>query len=71
MSDMFIQSRPNFPDEKKKKNLSERNFITYNGLARLELKRLNLFFLKKKKSHQRREDVEEACAQTLEEQVKK
>ena len=45
MSDCFIKDGPKFPNEKKKKkNLSERNFITYNGLARLELKRLNLFF---------------------------
>lgn len=58
MPDIFIQSRPNFLDAKKKKKhttqqqtnkqtLSERNFINHNGLVWLELKRLNLF--KKKK----------------------
>lgn len=48
MSDMFIQDRPNFLNEKKKKDLSERNFIKYNDLVWLELKRLNLFLGKKK-----------------------
>lgn len=43
--DIFIQGRPNFLDAKKK-NLSERNFIKYNGLVWLELKGLNFFFFK-------------------------
>lgn len=62
MSDVFIQGRSNFLNAKK----NYLKGILENKMIWMACSEKAKFALKKKKSHQRHKDVEEAYAQTLE-----